>query len=243
MIIDTHCHYDMFENPLQLIQECEKQKIITMGMTNLPSHFEMGVNHIKGFKYIRLALGLHPLMSDNHSSELIRFQNSINKTSYIGEVGLDFSNEGINTKDKQIESFEFVLNSIKGKNKIVSLHSRKAELEVLMLLKKYNIENAIFHWYSGSLIVLKSIIESGFYFSINTAMITSIAGRKIISAIPINKILTETDSPYVQYLGKPAKPENVKVVIRFLANYYNKSHLDVENQVFENFNKLINKIR
>lgn len=243
MYIDSHCHFDMFNNPEEIIRSCETQKIITIGMTNLPSHFEMGIRHIREFKYVRLALGLHPLLAEKHSSELLKFRNNIDNTSYIGEVGLDFSKEGISTKELQIESFEYVLKTIDGKKKVLSIHSRRAEKEVLEFLKKYQVSSAIFHWYSGSIAVLKSIIENGYFFSVNTAMINSSSGQNIISAIPLNRLLTETDSPYVSINGVTSKPIDVKVVVRFLANFHHINEQNMEKQITENFYELINKIR
>lgn len=241
MMIDTHCHYDMFDNPLQIITESEKLKMIVIGMTNLPSHFEMGYPHIKSFKYIRLALGLHPLMAEKHSSELIKFKKNIDNTSYIGEIGLDFSKEGIDTKNIQLESFEYVLKT--SKRKILSIHSRKAEKEVLDLLKKHQIETAIFHWYSGEISVLRAIIEQGYFLSINPLMIKSKSSQRIISEIPIDKILTETDSPYALINGKQTKPKDVKLVINYLSNNYRISTEIVEKKIYENFQKLVDKIR
>ena len=63
MIIDTHCHIDMMPNPEAYIRQREKAGDIVIGMTNLPSHFEMGFPHVGGFRHIRLALGLHPLLA------------------------------------------------------------------------------------------------------------------------------------------------------------------------------------
>ena len=123
------------------------------------------------YKHIRLALGLHPLRAKEHAKEYSKFRQYIDETSYIGEVGLDFSREGFSTKDVQIKSFKFVLDCIRTKNKILSLHSRRAEKETLEMLIEKGIENAIFHWYSGSLNVLRNIANSGFFFSINSAMI------------------------------------------------------------------------
>jgi TatD DNase family protein len=233
----------MFPNPEHVIKYCEEKKIITIGMTNLPSHFQIGINKIKTYKYIRLALGLHPLLAEKHKQEFDIFKNNIDKTSYIGEVGLDFSKDGIATKIKQIESFRYVLDLVKDKKKILSLHSRRAEKEVFEILKEFDIKNAIFHWYSGSKKVLNEIIESDYYFSINTSMITSENGKKIISEIPKNKILTETDSPYVQFMGGAARPENVIVVLKYLSVLYNEPLPIVENRVYNNFSELINKIK
>jgi len=243
MYIDTHCHFDMFKNPMEIIKSCEYQKIITIGMTNLPSHFEMGKKHVIDFKYVRLALGLHPLLAEKHSVELVKFKNNIDNTSYIGEVGLDFSQEGIHSKELQIESFEYVLKTIIGKKKLLSIHSRRAEKEVLELLVKYEVDAAIFHWYSGPITILKTIIENGYFFSVNTAMIDSKTGLKIISSIPINRILTETDSPYISINGIASKPEDVRSVVNFLAKLNHRSEQEMAKQVAENFNELIKKIR
>jgi len=243
MIIDTHCHYDMFENPTQIIKDCEDNKTITIGMTNLPSHFEKGFPHIKGYRYIRMALGLHPLLAKEHSKELVLFAKNVNKTSYIGEVGLDFSRNGITTKDIQIKSFNYILDKIRSNNKIVSIHSTRAETEVLEMLKHYKIKNAVFHWYSGNSIILKEIIDNGYYLSINPTMTKSQSGIKIISEMPLNRILTETDSPYTKISGRHTKPSDVTIVIDYLANKRGLSVKDVENEIYSNFRNLINKIR
>ncbi|MCG8576771.1 MAG: TatD family hydrolase, partial [Flavobacteriales bacterium] len=145
---------------MEIVNESEKLGIITIGMTNLPSHFKMGHPHLKGLKKTRLALGMHPLMAENHSEEFPLFYEYFNKTSYIGEVGLDFSREGIETKDQQLNSFKKILEAVGNKPKILSIHSRKAEKEVLQLLKDYQIQNAIFHWYSGGLKLIDQIVDS-----------------------------------------------------------------------------------
>lgn len=231
-MIDVHCHFDMVKNPEKYIANNERQKIITIGMTNLPSHFIMGFSHVMQHRYIRLALGLHPLLAKEHSKEYLEFKEYANNTSYIGEVGLDFSREGISTKDIQIKSFEYVLNCIKGQNKIVSLHSRRAEKETLQMLLDNKIENAIFHWYSGSISVLESIVKPGYYFSINSAMTQSENGKKIISKIPKDLILTETDSPYIEN-------SNIKIVHTYLSNIWNVSEIEVEKKIASNFKKII----
>lgn len=243
MYVDAHCHFDMCKNPMKIIKACERSRIVTLGMTNLPSHFEMGIPHISNFKYIRLALGLHPLLALKHEAELSRFTRNINRTSYIGEVGLDFSKEGYSTKDIQLKTFEFVLKSIKNKNKIVSVHSRRAEREVLDLLLKYNIKNVIFHWYSGNITVLKEIISRGYYFSINPAMIESKSGQKIIAEIPLERILTETDCPYTKIKGRGTKPQDVDIVINYLSSYYSYSEDVVKKNIYINFKKLILSIK
>lgn len=196
MIIDTHCHIDMLSSPESYLMEKEQCGDITLGMTNLPSHFAMGFPYFNKLKKSRLALGFHPQLAQSHIAELRDFSNFISKTSYIGEVGLDFSKNYVDSRDTQLSSFDFICQCIHGTNKIVSVHSRKAEKEVLDILKKYAIKKVIFHWYSGPLGLIEDIVNEGYYFSINEAMTKSNSGRNIINKIPRNRILTESDSPF-----------------------------------------------
>lgn len=235
-MIDVHCHFDMAKNPEKYISDNEKKQIITIGMTNLPSHFQMGVNHIRRYKYIRLALGLHPLRAKEHAKEYSQFRQYVDETSYIGEVGLDFSREGFSTKEIQIKSFKFVLDCIKTKNKILSLHSRRAEKETLEILTEKGIDNAIFHWYSGSLNVLRNIANSGFFFSINSAMIQSDNGRRMIAAIPKELVLTETDYPL-------CPQNNIFEIHKFLSLLWNKTPEECETIIYNNFLRMISSLR
>lgn len=196
MIVDTHCHFDMMPNPEAYIRQKEQAGDIVIGMTNLPSHFQMGQPHLKGYRHVRLALGMHPLRAVDGKTQLALFRKLVDQTSYIGEIGLDFSREGLATKNEQVALLRELLSAIRGKKKIVSVHSRKAEKELLALLSEYEIENVVFHWYSGSVDLIPAILGRGYYFSVNEAMCLSKNGRAIIEEIPRERVLTETDAPY-----------------------------------------------
>jgi TatD DNase family protein len=195
-MIDVHCHFDMMPNPEAYVRQKENAGDIVIGMTNLPSHFQMGQPYIMHYKHIRLGLGFHPLLAAENKNELPLFKRMVDETSYIGEVGLDFSREGYASKEEQIKVLKEILTTLRGKRKIVSVHSRRAEKELLELLEEYNIENVIFHWYSGSVSLIPAILERGYYFSINEAMTLSHSGKSIIEKIPQNRILMETDAPF-----------------------------------------------
>ena len=196
MIIDTHCHIDMLQFPESYLAEKEHIGDVTIGMTNLPSHYVAGAPYFRHLEKSRLALGFHPQLAISHQSELRDFQRLISKTSYVGEVGLDFSKDFVRSKDVQLSSFDFICHCIRNAPKILSVHSCRAEKDVLTILRKYGIKNVIFHWYSGPLGLIDEIIRDGYYFSINEAMTTTISGRKIISRIPQDRILTESDAPF-----------------------------------------------
>ena len=228
-MIDTHCHFDMMPSPERYIQERERRGDIVIGMTNAPSHFQMGYQYVQRFKHIRLALGFHPLLTHELQEELPLFERLIDKTSYVGEIGLDFSSAYSNSKDIQIKSLRHILSKISGDtHKLVSVHSRKAEKELLALLLEYRIPNVIFHWYSGSISLITNIVSAGYYFSVNEAMTKSANGRKILSTIPKERILTESDAPYNKHYN-----------IRNTLEYLNMS----EKEIYQNFRCLINRMK
>ena len=242
-MIDTHCHLDLFDNPVEAIKDCENAGIITIAMTNLPSHFEMGFPYVNQCKRVRLSLGMHPLYVANHKMEFLTFKKNISKTSYIGEVGLDFSTKGIATKELQIATFQMILKELSGRKKILSLHSRRAEKEVFELLIDYNIANAIFHWYSGPLQLIEEIANYGYYFSVNTAMIKSKSGQLAVGKIPINRMLTESDGPFIIVGERHSKPADVGLVLEYLAKVWKVSFSEAEKTVSSNFRDLISSIR
>ncbi len=228
MIIDTHCHFDMMPKPEEYISQKEQAGDIVIGMTNLPSHFQMGLPHLKCYKHVRLALGMHPLLVAESKKEVQLFKKLVDQTSYIGEIGLDFSREGVTIKEDQVAVLRELLSAIRGKKKIVSVHSRKAEKELLALLSEYEIEDVVFHWYSGSVDLIPAILGRGYYFSVNEAMCLSKNGRAIIEKIPRDRVLTETDAPY-----------NERTDIREVLKQLNMT----EQEVYNNFIHLLNGLK
>ena len=243
-MIDTHCHLDLYDRPTEVADRATRAKVLTITVTNLPSAFEKAYPHIKQFNQIRIALGLHPLLAKQHLSERFRFKQLVDKTSYIGEIGLDFSKAGFETKDLQVDSFKFVFKSLENKRKFISIHSRQAESAVLDILDEVNYPfPVVFHWYSGNLNNLERALQKGHYFSINPTMIETANGKKIISRIPSNRVLTETDGPFVQIGGRAAEPTDVIRVERFLASEWKISNIDAKNIVKENFLRIIRPIQ
>jgi TatD DNase family protein len=113
-----------------------------------------------------------------HHHELPLFEELLPTTRYIGEVGLDFSKDHITHRDAQLRTLERIADMVAGAgDKILSLHSRGAEREVVELFGDAFPATLILHWYSGSLRVLEQAAACGFYFSVNHAMCRSRRGR------------------------------------------------------------------
>ena len=235
-LIDTHCHINFFENAGDIALECEKTETHTIYVTTLPSQFNETFEYVKQLKYIYPPLGWHWQESEyNLEKEKKLFLKNIVKTKFIGEVGLDFSKRAIKSKKEQIEVFEFILENVRNRNKILNLHSAQAEDKVLNMLIQYDIKKAIFHWYSGKIGTLNKILDSGYYFSINSNMCKSKKGQNIISRLPKNKILVETDAPFINDL--PYKNLNVYY---YLSELWNLSLDEVKNIILRNFFNLQN---
>ena len=242
-MIDTHCHIDQYKNPEKVLENCDRSGMIVLAMTNLPSHFEMGYQHVLPYKKIRLALGMHPLYAEEHAKEFPIFLRNLSKTSYIGEVGLDFSREGYSTKEIQVDNFKKILDSLAGKKKILSLHSRRAEKEVLHNLVAKKVKGAIFHWYSGPVTLINDICQAGYFLSVNPSMIKSESGCKIVDRIPKSHILTETDGPFTKVDGRQTEPTDVRLVYQYLATLWDKDIQEVTDTIYTNFQNLISHIR
>jgi len=242
-MIDTHCHIDLYPNPSQAAVEADQAGVLTIIVTNLPSAFDRAYPHVQRMKNIRLALGLHPLVATQHRNERTRFMALADRTSYIGEVGLDFSPAGSPTKELQCESFRFVLQVLRGKPKFITVHSRQAEAAILELLDEEKHSPVVFHWYSGSLPVLTRAVAAGHFFSINPAMVQSAKGRRIIDALPPERVLSESDGPFVRVRENPAQPSDVSIVEEYLANLWQVKRSEASTKIRTNFLDLIRPIR
>ena len=242
-MLDTHCHIDLYPNPTQVAQAADRAGVGTVVVTNLPSAYEKAAPHVRQFKRLRLALGLHPLVAEKHARERAAFARLAGESFYIGEIGLDFSPQGYPTKEVQIESFRFVLDTLKDKPKFLTLHSRRAEAQVLELLEEAGRTQVVFHWYSGSLKTLNAALEAGHYFSINTAMTQSPNGQKIIAALPPDRVLTETDGPFIKVGTRSVVPSDVALVEDDLSTLWGESRQAVSRRIQGNFSSLLRQIK
>lgn len=238
-LVDTHCHINFFKNAGDIAVECEKRKVHTIYVTTLPSQFDETFKYVKSLKFIYPSLGFHCLES-NYTLEKEKeiFLKHIKNTKYIGEIGLDFSKRAVKSKEEQIELFEFVLQNINTNEGILNIHSSSAEDEVLNMLVKYNVKKAIFHWYSGKIGTLSKILDCGYYFSINEFMSKSKKGQNIISKLPRNRILVETDAPFI----KNVLPYKNETVYAYLSSLWSMKYEEVVKTIFKNFSTIQKKI-
>ncbi len=242
-LLDCHCHLDRYADPKGMALEGLSHNVFMVAMTHLPSHFKAGIAHVRGLKGLRLAVGLHPLAAAEHVRERRMFDECVAMSSFVGEVGLDFSPHGIATRPVQLETFRFVAQHVSSTPKVVSIHSRGAETAVLDTLLEYRVRHAMFHWYSGPTGILDEAVRAGHYFSVNPAMVKSAKGKRLIERIPPGQLLTETDGPYVTLDKRPAKPWDVLEVSRYLAQLWSMPVPEVQEKVWQNFRRMLAQLR
>jgi TatD DNase family protein len=243
-MLDAHCHLDLYGDPSRTALNAEAAGVFVVCVTNLPSAFLAAQPHTRQFKKVRLALGLHPLNAEFHTDEeLSHFRKLVDQTSFIGEIGLDFSREGRETRSKQLKSFQFALQCLNREPKFITIHSRRAESAVLELLRQEYPHPVVFHWYSGTLKTLEEVIEGGHYFSINPAMIRGTKGREAIARIPRDRILTESDGPFIDMGSRTVEPCDVRAVEEALGAIWGVGALAARATVLKNFQELIMSLR
>lgn len=238
--IDTHFHLDLFKEECLLADEIENNKIYTIAVSNAPRVFKHLQKICNGKKYLKAALGYHPEVIPIIGNELSMFEDYLTQTKYIGEVGLDYSNSSKEEKYKQIRIFERILKLCDELgDKILTVHSRKSESDTIDMIGEKFRGKVILHYYSGNIATLKKAIEYGYYFSVNYSMTQTANGKRIISQIPKNRILTESDGPFILIDKKKSTPINMIQTVSEIARYFNITEEGACQLIYNNFKNLL----
>lgn len=238
-LFDTHSHLDLLKSFDYTVQEIEKKKIYTIAVTNLPVLYEKLTSKINS-KYIKPALGFHPELIDQYQKYIPEMWKLLPNAKYIGEVGLDFK-VALKSKAIQISFFEELIKRCdEYGGKVLTIHSRASSEEVISIIgNEFNCKY-IMHWYSGNLTTLNKAISNGAYFSINYAMINSEKGKKIIYNIPNDRLLLESDAPFVM-LNKNTffSTLDVEKIIVRLADFKNLDIEEMRSILWSNFKSIL----
>jgi TatD DNase family protein len=183
-------------------------------------------------------VGIHPhkaKQDHGYEKKIIEYFEDKNCIA-IGEIGLDYFYE-FSEKKIQWKVFEEQIKIASDFKKNIIVHCRSAEQETLNILKGISNINILIHCYTGNTQTLKKMIENNNYFFSVGGMITFKKNddiKNILNLIPENKLLIESDSPYLTptpYRGKLNMPEYVKYTYKKIA--------EIKNMQFEKFDKLI----
>ena len=250
-MIDSHCHLDHepllsdIDNVIERSKSAGITKILTI-CTTLNSFNKIKKLVLKD-KIIYGTYGIHPHETKNDivNSDLIINEISNNdKIIGVGETGLDFYYDN-SDKETQIKSFETHIKASIELNIPLIIHSRSAENETFDILNKYKNDDLkiLMHCFTGSQKFAEKLLDLNAYFSAS-GIITfknSQDLQKTFQLIPLDKLLIETDSPFLApepNRGKKNEPSFVKFTGKKLADLKNISFEDLVNSTTNNFNKL-----
>ena len=218
---DFHCHVDLDRDPAALVARCERERIITLAVTTTPRAWSQNRIWTARSRYVFAALGLHPELIAERHGEAGLLEAGIKEACFIGEVGLDGSPRHRKSLPLQQEIFRRTLDAAqKVGGRVLTIHSRAAASEVTELIGRQTTADkvlCILHWFSGTPTAAKTAVKLGCYFSVNGQMLDSERGQVLVKSLPLNRLLTETDSPFTKESGRASLPWDVLLTAERLA--------------------------
>lgn len=259
--IDNHCHlnFDVFDADLQEVlgrMEEEKVGAIIVGTTKTSS--KKGVELAQTHKNLWSIVGLHPIhtvTSDDGEAEIFdkEYYRELAKSKKcvgIGECGFDFFHQKPETYSIQEKAFRAQIELALELDLPLMLHIRSgnglnAYQESLKILKEYGATKGEAHFFAGSIGDAKDFLDLGFHISF-TGVITFpkvLEYKELIEFVPIERLLSETDSPFVApvpFRGKRCEPSYVVEVVKKIAEIKNLSFEEISKILLDNSKKLYN---
>lgn len=244
-IIDTHAHYDdeqFDEDRNKLLQDLRKDGVI--GIVNCSSSYESiakTIDIVNTYDYIYGALGIHPENADEFSEEVfqeIRTEIINNKKIIaVGEIGLDYYWDENPSREIQQNVLRRHMELAKELSLPVIIHDRDAHEDTLSIIKEFPDVVGVIHCFSGSVEFARECIKRGYYIGIGgvSTFKNSKKLKRVIEDIPVDRILVETDCPYMApepFRGKRNQSSYIKYVIDKIA--------EIKNIDVNELNKIIN---
>ncbi|WP_456381812.1 TatD family hydrolase [Persephonella sp.] len=227
-MIDTHAHLDMLRSEEDLKESIEKlDYIITIGCDK--EEIYKAVDIASRYDNVYASVGYHPYdvngLTDEDINTLRELATKNSKVVAIGETGLDYYRD-ITPKDIQWKFFEKQLTLAKELELPVIIHSRSANEDTVKILREYAPfpASGILHCFGGDIPMMEQCVELGFYISFagNVTYPKADNLRQVLKKTPLDRLLLETDSPFLspqKKRGKPNKPSNIYYTLEFVAEF------------------------
>ncbi|MES9850293.1 MAG: TatD family hydrolase [Candidatus Thiodiazotropha sp. L084R] len=250
MLVDSHCHLDRvaldhYENDFNrfvsttLDSGVDHMLCVSIDLESWPSM----VSLVEAFPQILVSVGVHPNdreRRDPSASELVELARHP-KVIAIGETGLDYFH-GTGDLDWQRERFCRHIQGAKQAEMPLIIHTRDAKSDTLSIMQSEGADQAggVMHCFTEDWSMAEQAIEMGFYISFSGIITFKNAAdlREVVKQVPIDRLLIETDSPYlapVPYRGKPNQPIYVRQVAECVAEIKNMSIEEVAQVTSDNY--------
>ena len=253
-IIDSHAHYDdeaFNEDREMLFNELKENGVIRIlncaaSYDSLKTTDELTKNH----DFIYGALGIHPENANEFNDQIVKeikeYIKQNKKIVAIGEIGLDYYWEENPSKEIQKKIFRKQMALAQELNLPVIIHDRDAHADTLEIIKEFPSVIGVVHCFSGSVEFAKECIRLGYYIGF-TGVVTFKNAKKVVAVakeIPIDRILVETDCPYMApepNRGKRNRSDYIQYVIEKISSIREIEPLEANKIFNKNFNNLIFK--
>ena len=257
MIIDSHCHltYEPMSSSLnETIRRANNDGVkYLLTISTEDKSFKNILDIVENYSSVYGTYGIHPHEAKKHkeikSNYIVEKVNKNKKIIGIGESGLDFYYNHSEKKD-QISSFLEHIDASQKTNMPLIVHTRSAEDDTLKILKKATKKKdlkILIHCFTGTKEFAFKLLDIGAYISASGVVTFKKSKElaKIFKEIPTNRILVETDSPYLApepLRGKPNEPSYITHTVRFLSDLKNISYEEFSDSTTQNFFNLFGKL-
>ena len=249
--IDTHCHLDKLDStPEEAIIEAKQagvQRMVTVSVDEPSLDFVSSI--VQQFPEVYGSVGFHPHdaaeLTEDLEQKIRKLALEEKKLIAIGETGLDY-HYMYSSAEVQQQVFSKQLQLAVELNLPVIMHSREAETDTLNILQEIPVASlGVAHSFTSSFEMAKTLIEMGWYIGINGIVTFKNAEdlREVASWLPLDRLLLETDSPFlapIPFRGKPNKPAHIPVIATFIAEMRKISLEQLSEQTSANAQHLFN---
>lgn len=260
-MVDAHCHLNFqafTEDVEEVVKRAKDKKIEIINVGTALDSSKTAIELAEKYPGLYATVGIHP----HHADKLEQgWEDEFEKLAKhpkvvaIGETGIDYfryESNGVTEQNLQRELFVKQINIANKLNLPLMIHNRQAGKDILEVLKenKSLLKNppGLFHCFSGDVDFLKKVLDLGFYIGFDgnvtypgIARGETTALSNLIKYAPINRIITETDSPYltpIPHRGERNEPSFVEFVVEFIAEIKNLTKEDVAEETSKNANIL-----
>jgi len=244
IFIDAHTHMDAYgvaDLDRALAQTSDHRILTISNATDVPSYVRAS-RIAERCDWIIPTFGIHPWSAMAYADSLETLDPYIDQSPMLGEIGLDYyyvSNRESYPAQRKV--LDYLLAAAREQEKVINIHTKGAEKDVLDLLERFEIRRAIVHWYSGPFDVFDELLSIGAYFTVGVEIAYSSHVKALARDIPIDRLLTETDNPsgITWYNGELGMPVQICSVLDTLASVLGMPSIRIAGIVRENFATLL----
>ncbi len=236
-MVDTHCHLvdPQFKKDLRGVmsraQACGITQIINAGYDVATS--KLAISMARKDDWLLPAVGIHPNEAAEESikeMDKIEAMLAAEKVIAVGETGLDYYRD-FSPREAQKELFRMHITLAKENRLPVLIHTRNSVDDAIALLTSEDLHHGVFHCYSGSYEQARQIIDLGFYISFAGVLTVSRRAREVMKKLPLDRLLLETDAPFLAPLSHRGKRNEPSYLLETL--YVAANVLDVRQNELE----------